>query len=160
MSDGRQQQQQQPTSNVNSSSHCNPDAQPSSAVEMHSVKPTVLVVQPDEEVTFTPQLTSKTDKTSSKDAGDCHQPKPSVAVASCLHIVRCKSACDQHERQRYIAMAEESCLPGGIMADRSQGCESSMPWQVCCGVEEDARDGSGAQQQAGDGQSSQRKPDH
>ena len=47
-----------------------------------------------------------------------------------------------------------------IIADRSQGCESSMPWQVCCGVEEDARDRSGAQQQTGDGQSSQRKPDH
>ena len=113
MSDGRQQQQQQPTSNVNSSSHRNPDAQPSSAVEMHSAKPTVIVVQPDEEVTFTPHLTSKTDNTFSKDAGDCHQPKPSVAVASCLHIVRCKSACYQHERQRYIAVAEESCMPGG-----------------------------------------------
>ncbi|CAK0785926.1 hypothetical protein CVIRNUC_009139 [Coccomyxa viridis] len=80
MSDGRQQQQQQPTSNVNSSSHRNPDAQPSSAVEMHSAKPTVIVVQPDEE--------------------------------------------------------------------------------VCCGVEEDARDGSGAQQQTGDGQGSHNKPEH
>ena len=46
------------------------------------------------------------------------------------------------------------------MADKSQGCESSMLLQVCCGVEEDAKDGSGAQQQTGSGQDSQRKPDH
>ena len=62
MSDGRQQQQQQqPTSNVNPSSHRTPDAQPSSALEMHSVKPTVIVVQPDEEVCFSQQLISQPD---------------------------------------------------------------------------------------------------
>ena len=61
MSDGRQQQQQQSNSNIGSSSHRSPDAQPSNALEMHSVKPTVIVVQPDEEVWLSQQLISHPD---------------------------------------------------------------------------------------------------
>ena len=47
-----------------------------------------------------------------------------------------------------------------ITEDKSRDFESSMFLQVCCGVEEDAKDGSGAQQQDGNGQGSHNKPEY
>ena len=161
MSDGRQQQQQQqqlPTSNVNTSNHGTPDAQPSSAVEMHSVKPTVIVVQPDEEVTFSLQLISKSDKASARMLEIATSqsllrlwPHAYTYCAASPHVIYMRG-------KDVLQWLRSPPCQAGIIASKSWDSESSISLQVCCGVEEDAKDGSGAQQQTGDGQGSQRKP--